>query len=311
MVRHKVIVNPVAGRGAAAHAIPTIEQLLEMYGLEYDLERTEHPWQAAEIAREAALRGYDVVVAAGGDGTSNEVLNGLMAAKQEGADCAMGVLCVGRGNDFAFGVNIPADLEAGVAALARGHRRTIDVGRVSKNGRSEGRYFGNGIGVGFDAVVGFEASKFARLGGFIGYLVGVFKALMLYDQAPTVSIEYDGKEIVQPALMVSVMNGRRMGGGFMMTPNSRPDDGQFDLCIADKVSRAGVLALIPHFIRGTQVDKKAITMGRSPTVTVRAVEGSLPAHADGETLCEEGESLAFEIVPQQIEVVVDEEGETE
>ena len=110
MTRYKLIVNPVAGRGAAAHAAPLIERALRDHQLEFDLVRTESPWHAAEMAQQAVADAFDVVVAVGGDGTANEVLNGLMQAKQAGeGSAAMGVLCVGRGNDFAFGVGIPRD----------------------------------------------------------------------------------------------------------------------------------------------------------------------------------------------------------
>jgi len=88
-------------------------------GLEFDLVRTARPLHAAELAAQAAADGYDVVVAAGGDGTANEVLNGLMQARTKGIkNVAMGVLCVGRGNDFAFGMNVPHDLATGCLILA-------------------------------------------------------------------------------------------------------------------------------------------------------------------------------------------------
>lgn len=213
--------------------------MLQSHGLDFDVVRTERPWHAAELAEQAALSGYDVVVAVGGDGTANEVLNGLMLAKQAGAegDVAMGVLSVGRGNDFAFGVGVPRDLAAGCRVLAQGHRRAIDVGRVVGGLYPQGRYFGNGVGIGFDAVIGFEALKMTRLHGFVSYIVAALKTIFLYFQAPLVRIEYDGQTITQPSLMVSIMNGRRLGGGFMMAPQAKLDDGLFDLCIADQVSR--------------------------------------------------------------------------
>ena len=108
MERYKIIVNPVSGRGAGERAIPAIEQALNSYGLDYDLVRTERPWHAAELAEEAAAGGYTVVVAVGGDGTANEVLNGLMRARAAlgASGVAMGMLTVGRGNDFAFGMGV-------------------------------------------------------------------------------------------------------------------------------------------------------------------------------------------------------------
>ena len=309
MTTYKIIVNPVAGRGTGERAIPQIEGVLSEHGLDFDLVRTEAPWHAADLAQEAVAAGYDGVVAVGGDGTANEVLNGLMRAKQAGAGtCPMGILCVGRGNDFAYGMGVPTDLEAGCQALAQGHRRTMDVGRVVGGLYPEGRYFGNGVGIGFDAVVGFEAVKMTRLHGFPSYLVAVLKTIFLYYQAPLVTIEYDGQTaenlaIKQYSLMISIMNGRQMGGGFMMAPQGQPDDGLFDLCIARQVSRARIFGLIPHFLRGTQATQEPIQTGRTRRVVVTAVEGVLPAHADGETLCTDGRRLELELLPRQIEII--------
>jgi len=215
----------------------------------------------------------------------------------------MGILCVGRGNDFAYGMGIPTDLEAGCRALAQGHRRPIDVGRVVGGLYPQGRYFGNGIGIGFDAVVGFEAVKMTRLHGCPSYLVAVLKTVFLYYKAPLVAIEYDGQIITQPALMVSIMNGQRLGGGFVMAPDAEPDDGLFDLCIAHEVSRARMFSLIPHFLRGTQATQEPITTGQAAHISITAVEGSLPAQTDGEILCIDGQHLEIELLARQIEVL--------
>jgi len=314
MSKYKIIVNPISGRGTGERSIPQIERILSGYGLDFDLVRTERPWHAAELAREAATAGYDGVIAASGDGTANEVLNGLMWAKtltsnsspcegEGGRGCAMGILCVGRGNDFAYGMGIPTSLEAGCQVLAQGYRRVVDVGRVVGGLYPEGRYFGNGIGIGFDAVVGFEAVKMTHLSGFLSYIVAVLKTVFLYYKAPLVALEYDGQTTTLPALMVSVMNGRRMGGGFMMAPEGKPDDGLLDLCIARQVSRARIFALVPHFMRGTQATQEPIQTGRTRRIVATAIEGVLPAHADGETLCTDGKRLEIELLPGQIEFI--------
>ena len=304
MTKHKLIVNPTSNRGDAERAIPQIESLLRGHGLEYDLVRTERPWQAADLAQEAVAAGYETIVAVGGDGTANEVINGLMRAKEAGlGSSTMGVLSVGRGNDFAYGMGIPLDVEGGCRALAEGYQRMIDVGRVAGGLYPEGRFFGNGVGIGFDAVVGFEALKMTWLHGFPSYLVAVLKTVFLYYKAPLTTIEYDDQSITQPSLMVSVMNGQRMGGGFMMAPEGQVDDGLFDLCIAREVSRAGIFGLIPHFMRGTQATQEPIRTGRAQRIAVTAMEGVLPAHADGETLCTDGQRLELELLPRQLAVI--------
>jgi len=304
-MNYKIIVNPISGRGEGEQSIPHIEQLLQGHGLTYDLVRTERPWHAADLAQQAATSGYGVVVAAGGDGTANEVLNGLMRAKAAGVEHlpAMGILAVGRGNDFAFSMGAPENLEEGCRLLAEGRTHKVDVGRVAGGLYPQGRYFGNGAGIGFDAVVGFEALKLTWLHGFPSYIVAALKTIFLYFRAPVVRIEYDGQTLTRACLMVSVMNGRRLGGGFMMAPEGRTDDGLFDVCIAAQVSRARVFALLPRFMKGTQAGHPAIQFVRARNLTVTAVEGVLPAHTDGETLCTDGKQLVLELLPQQIEFV--------
>jgi YegS/Rv2252/BmrU family lipid kinase len=304
MKKYKIIANPTAGKGTGERAIPQIKRLLTQHGLDFDIVRTKRPWHAAELAREAVIAECDVIIAVGGDGTASEVINGLMEAKQAGRHSpAMGVLGVGRGNDFTHGVNIPYDLEHACQVLVEDHRRMIDVGRVAGGLYPQGRYFGNCVGVGFDAIGTIEAAKLPRLGGFLGYFVAVLKTIFLYYKAPLTTIEYDGQTLTQPSLLISIMNGRRLGGGFMMAPDAEPDDGLFDLCIAGQVSRARMFSLIPYFLRGTQATQEPITTGRAARISVTAVEGSLPAQTDGEILCIDGQHLVIELLPRQIEVI--------
>jgi len=256
------------------------------------------------ILNPAAARGsFDVVVAAGGDGTGNEVLNGLLSAGGSGAMPALGFLCVGRGNDFAFGAGAPAALEEGCAVLARGERRMMDVGLLNSPQISGDRYFGNGIGVGFDTIVTLEAGKMKRFHGFLGYVLGALKTMFLYYRAPRVAISFDGAILEQKSLQISVMNGRRMGGAFYMTPGARNDDGQLDLCIAGEPRRLVMLGIILKYLRGTQSSSRHISMGRASRVEIRALEGELALHADGEVLGTGIRELAVECLPRRVQVV--------
>lgn len=311
MPRYKIIVNPTSGRGQGEQSYPIIDAELRKLGLEYDMCRTESPGHAIQLAQEAVRDGFDVVVAAGGDGTLNEVLNGLMKGEiGEDQRPALGVIPIGRGNDFCFGADIPNDIKAVCRLLAGGECRPIDVGFVKGGDYPNGRYFGNGVGIGFDAVVGFEALKLKKLGGFPSYIVAAIKTIMLYYQAPMVKVEMNGKSHTQPALMVSIMNGRRLGGGFMMAPDGIMDDGLFDLVIAGQVSRPGILALLPRFMMGTQAGHPAITTDRMDSIKVTAIDGALPAHADGETLSTAGQVLEIRILPKALQVIgTDQKGE--
>jgi len=303
-MKYLVIVNPISGRGYAEKVIPEIKTELKKHGLGFDLISTERPWHAVEIAQKAAEEGFDVIVTASGDGTANEVVNGLMRARANGVDnCALALLPVGTGNDMAYGLGVRGTLEENVALLSQNKRKKIDVGFVKGGDYPEGRFFANGVGVGFDAAVGFVAVKIRWARGLLAYLIAVIQTVFIYFKAPTVEISFKDTKITQPSLMISIMNGQRMGGGFYMAPKGDPGDGCFDLCIVSNPSRPRIFGLVPHFLNGTQASQPEITTGRANKITVRAVEGILPAHCDGETLCEEGDQLSVELIPSALEFI--------
>lgn len=302
-----VIVNPTSGRGYAEQVIPEIEAGMQSHGLDYDLIRTERPWHAAEIAEKAVKDGYDVIVTASGDGTANEAINGMMRARAAGFNkSAFSLLPVGTGNDLAYGLGMRGTLEESLATLAQNHRKRIDIGLVKGGDYPEGRYFANGVGIGFDAAVGFVAVKIRWARGLLAYLIAVIQTVFIYYKSPTVEITYNDVSYSQPSLMVSIMNGQRMGGGFYMAPQGDPGDGHFDLCIASEASRPRIFGLIPHFLKGTQATQPEITTGRTDKINIKAVKGILPAHCDGETLCESGQELSAEIITAAIEIITSE-----
>lgn len=299
-----VILNPISGRGYAEKAAPQIQTYLKNLGMDFEMARTERPWHAAELAEQAARDGYDLVAVASGDGAANEALNGLMRARATGFNhTAFSLLPVGTGNDFAYGMGMRQDLDVCCQALASGQRFKMDVGLVKGGDYPEGRYFGNGVGIGFDAAVGFEAVKIRWTRGLLAYLIAALRTVFIYYQAPTVRIVYDDQELTQASLMVSVMNGQRMGGGFFMAPRGRPGDGLFDLCIASSPGKLRIFELITYFMKGTQATQPEITTAQARKVTVTALQGSLPAHCDGETLCYAGHELTMEIIPQALEFI--------
>jgi len=302
--KYQFIVNPIAGRGAGRLALPDIDRLSKGMNLDYEIICTEYPRHAIELAQKAVVSGAEYVISVGGDGTSNEVLNGFMQAwNLDYRNTTMGILGVGRGNDFAFGFGIPAGLQTGFDILQKNQARFVDIGFIKGGDYPQGRYFGNGVGIGFDAVVGFEAAKLTHLHGFINYIVAALKTIFLYFHAPLLRIEYDNNVLNQPALMVSIMNGRRMGGGFMMAPSAQTDDGLFNLCIVGQLSRLGILKLIPSFMKGTQADHPQVKTEQATAIQVNAVEGVLPTHADGETICIAGKELVIEIIKKPIKII--------
>ncbi len=300
----RVIVNPAAGNGNGQIQTDRVRSLLRANGLDFDLVHTRGPGHAIELACEASLKGYKAVVAVGGDGTANEVLNGLMQAKVSGGDALLGMVSVGTGNDFAYAAGIPQGVETACQCLASGHRRWIDVARVTGGDWPQGRYAGNGIGVGFDVTATIEVHKIKRITGTAAFLLAALKTLLLYYKAPTITVQADGQTYRDRYLMISAMNGRRFGRGFYTAPEAQPDDGLFDLVLAQQASRITILLLIGRYMRGTHIAHPKISALRARRITIRA-DGGLNSHADGEIYMVNGKEIELEMLPRQIEVIYD------
>lgn len=301
-MKYYLIVNPISGRGHGERSIPEIEAQFKAANLDYEIRRTEYSGHAMELARQA--NGFDVIIAAGGDGTVNEVLNGILEADhQNGSQPAMAVIPVGRGNDFAYSMGIPASIPEACQCITANHRRKVDTGRVYGENFPNGRYFGNGVGVGFDAVVGFESLKMKLLTGFASYIVAALKTTLLYFDAPKLRLVTPEGEHNGRYLMVSIMNGIRMGGGFYMAPEGNPTDNHFDLCVVNQVKRRELLPLVNKFTKGSQKGDPAVTFLHTHQLEIHAVDGTIPAHADGETVCEKGSFIRIELIPQKLEMI--------
>ena len=294
----RLIVNPVAGRGHAAQVAVDARRALEGLGVPFDLIETTEPNQAIGLAEQASLEGCEPVVAVGGDGTVHEVLNGLVRAHVNGGPVGtLGVIPAGSGNDFEYMLRSPKALERLCRRLAECKTRLIDVGRV------DDRYFANCVGIGFDATVNIVSRRHHRLRGLPLYLVSALETIFIYYKAPLVTLRYDGNEVTQRMLLVAVGNGRRVGGGFLLTPDAEIDDGLFDLCFAREISRPQILALIPHVIRGTHVNKPPVRMARARKIVVTSEDG-LPSHVDGEIYTTDAHRIEIEVLPKRLRVVV-------
>jgi len=301
-----VILNPVAGKGKAAESLPELKRLMEAAGLTFDLRLTERPGHATEIAQGAGTEGYGIVVAAGGDGTVNEVVNGLMRARAAGSPVpTLNSFSVGRGNDFAYGADLPGTLEECVAVLAQGERRAMDVGIIKGGDYPEGKYFANGIGVGFDTIVGLEAAKLKHVHGFMAYVIGALRTFVIFPIPPRLRLDYDSASLEQTSTQVSIMNGKRMGGTFFMAPMAENHDGRFELCVAEGLNRREMIDLMVRYTKGTQAGHAKIKTMSASKVRITAPDGGLIVHADGETICIDGTSLEIECLASALTIVCD------
>lgn len=308
-LRYKVILNPVAGKGKAGQRAPEIEALLTARGIDHKVFLTKAVWHAAELARSAASEGFDFVVAAGGDGTVNEVINGLVLSAEAGERVpTLAVLSVGRGNDFSYGADIPADLAGCIEVLVSGKPRALDVGRVEGGLYPQGRFFGNGLGAGFDTIVGLEAAKMRHVHGATAYILGAVKTFITFPEAPEVAITLDGLDapaIRQRSTMISIMNGKRLGGTFFMAPRARNHDGLLNLCLTEGLTRRQMVSLAGLYVKGRQASHPLVKTAKAAHYRIEAPLGGLVVHADGETICTDGSFLDISCLPSCLTILHD------
>jgi len=284
-----VILNPAAGRGSAGEREPEIEEAFRRLGLAVEIFRTAGPGEATELACALCAQGAEVVVAAGGDGTVNEVAQALV-----GTDTVLGILPLGSGNDFARAMGIPAELRQAAEALARGRERRVDVGEAS------GRYYLNALGMGIDGQIAHDYRTHTFLRGEIGYLLAtVYEVLRFRPFA--VEVEAEGRRFAGELLAVAAMNGPWAGGGFCLAPQARPDDGLLDLALLGHYPRLVRLVVLPKTRDGSYLRLSRAQLLRTREVRVRA-ERPLFVHLDGELLSERVSDLEVKLLPQALRV---------
>lgn len=301
-LRTKVIVNPVAGAYSTRRKWRVISGLLKRIGLSFDFEYTEGVGHAIELARAAASDGYRCLVAVGGDGTVNEVANGILYSTNA-PSTALGVVSTGTGSDFARSAGIPRDYATACSALTSSRRLPIDVGVVEyqREGQTLQRFFVNAAGAGFDAAVVKETERFPKFfGGTIPYVAGLLRTLFSYKNKP-VEVRVGDEVESGRVLSVVVANGGYLGGGMHIVPEAELGDSLLDVAIIGDMGKLELLKELPKVYKGTHVNHPKFKMKKATRITVESTEPML-VYADGELL---GECPAsFWLMPAALSIVV-------
>jgi YegS/Rv2252/BmrU family lipid kinase len=292
--RFAVIVNPKAAGGKAIKKLPEISATASSVTPEYLLHITSSIEDARLRAREFADLGIERIVAVGGDGTFNEVANGIL---ESNARPALGIVPAGTGCDLPRTLGVPTGVAESLVFAMSADARPMDVG-LAKTSTGE-RYFLNVAGMGFDAKVANRAQQKKRLTGKKAYMVALAQELTDFGYIE-VRMEVNGKEIATKAVFVSVANAQFLAGGFHFAPMARIDDGLLDLAIIDDISLPGFVKAVPSVMRGKHLSNPHWS---HYTTTHVKVTSSTPAlvQVDGEIV---GTSPAeFSIAPKAIDVV--------
>lgn len=291
-----LIVNPVAGEGRAQRLRPWLLQRIRFAGPGARVVETRAPGHARELALHAADGGHDRVVAVGGDGTVQEVVNGLL---ESGSSLALGILAGGNGNDLARSLGLPHRGDQALATALGEETRRIDVARAIRGDGSTAsvRHFVAAGGIGFDAQVAAAMAGRRRpwQRGRMGYALSTLRELQRFHNRPvhlTLETPSGRREIDRRILFAAFANGRYYGGGMLICPDASLMDGLLDLCVVGDISRFEAVRQLPGLYRGRHVNHPAVQFERATAARLEGERGTL-VHLDGEP---------FGAVPLRIEI---------
>jgi YegS/Rv2252/BmrU family lipid kinase len=279
MTEYFLVVNKTAAGGRVAKIWEEeIRPLLDQHGLEYDFECTTHPQNAIEITQTRVNEGYRVICSVGGDGTANEVINGVMKADKPGI--YMG-FTVGTGNDIPVAFGIPeGDINAVVECLINGQDKTFDVGYCE----NAERYFGGSASMGFDAEVADRTNKGSKKrSGTRNYQIALLQTIVKYKSHHLIITVDDGSPFEEECILVAIGNGKRYGGGMHICPSAEILDGKFSITIIDPISRFTLLRIFPRVYDGKHVEHKKVRTFDGTRIHVESKDKSL-YQVDGEIL---------------------------
>jgi diacylglycerol kinase (ATP) len=293
----KVILNTHGGRLDPQAKIASIERGMAAAGAKYTLDLTEYANHACELAQQAALDGWPVVVAAGGDGTISEVVNGLMRAGDDKPAPTLGIIPLGSANDLADGLELPREVSAVCHRIMQGKTRPIDLGLVN------GHYFANNSAVGLEPVVTQEQEQMRQLlHGTPRYVVAALRCIRK-AKPWQVRMEWDQGAFEGPITLVSVGNGSRTGGAFYMTPQARLDDGLLDFVYAYGLSSWQILKLFPKTLTGKHIDHPLVKYQRTKFLSI-SIDPTSPLQADGEIISDNATDVNYQVIPNRLRVIV-------
>jgi diacylglycerol kinase (ATP) len=291
-----VIKNPRSGRGANNAKWTSIEADLRkaLAGHELRIEDTTCPGSAKDQAAEMAAAGCQIVIAAGGDGTVRDVMEGILHT-----DTALAILPLGTGNDFSRAIGAGPDIESAIQALRTNQVKRIDVGKWQQGGRSG--HFVNVAGCGFDAEVANRVNiGYRRLRGRTAYLAGIIQTLFSF-RATNLSLVVDDELIYGRAMLCAFANATSYGGGMQIAPTADLDDGLLDLIIVGELGKIEFLRSFPRLLKGTHLSHPKVSHRRFRHLEVLS-DPPVPILMDGELL--RPGPLLVDVVPAALDVVV-------
>jgi diacylglycerol kinase (ATP) len=281
-----VVMNPASAGGGTLRRWPATLRSLRSAGVTCQVHRTTAPGDATHAVRSALENGYRTIVAVGGDGTLNEVVNGFFdaAGTPIGGDAMLGLLPSGSGGDFRRAAGIPRRMEAAAGLIAGHSVRHIDAGRIEfDDGRLH--FFINiaDCGMGGEVVDRANRGRYKRAGAWgSAMFLGISLSTLLRYVARTARIEVDGTSLQRRVRSIAIANGTYFGGGMRIAPNATLDDGQFDVVVIGDTGRPRALTGIPSLYRGRHLNRSEVEVYRARTVRISCDGDPMLFDVDGE-----------------------------
>lgn len=307
----KIILNPYAGRWKAIKQKPQVENALRSAGVDFRLDITERPRHAIELAQRSVFEGYNPIVAVGGDGTSNEVINGILSAQPKDlkkSGISYGIIPLGSVNDLAVNLQLPTDLNHAAQIIASGKTRMLDLGMVIDNSDDQKKihYFDNNSAVGLEPSITLIQERISLLKGDIRYITAALIGILQKPQW-TMTLEWEDGIYDGPISLVTIGNTRLTGGVFYMTPHADPFDGKLTFVHGYLPTRTQILKIFPKTMtadKDSYVKHPAIHQIHTRWLRIKSHQHT-PLHVDGEIQSKTAVNLEYRALPAHLPIILD------
>ncbi|MGE4413615.1 MAG: diacylglycerol kinase family protein [Candidatus Caldatribacteriota bacterium] len=299
-MKAELIINHTAGGGKPQKIISEIISYFDTMNLKYHLSWTPSPGGATTLAQQAAEQGADLIISVGGDGTINEIINGIIPTQNQPA---LGIIPAGWANDFIKSTSIPKDIFQACQIIPKQKTKMIDIGLIN-----EQMYFANVCGIGFDAEIAARANQmkinhpdWKTLSAYV-YVFATIQKLLSPLSSFQAKITIDRQVLEGEMLFIAIANGRVEGGKFNITPDAEIDDGLLDICVVGKMNRFRSLYLLPKAIKGTHREVAEVSFFKGKEIMVEA-DREVTAQVAGEIIPAQN-NYHIKILPKKLNLIV-------
>lgn len=299
-----VVINPNSANKDTGKKLNYIKECLAVLG-SFEFVLTEDKNHATKLTKDALNEGFDRIIAVGGDGTFNEVVNGFFqGGYQINEDAVLGFISRGTGSDLVRTLKLPKDIRSSISIIKGNRIKEIDLGKATYtvNNKTETRFFINIANVGIGSEVAYKVNNSSKvLGGFLSFLNATITTVVNYKNKETEIVFDDNLKLSQITNNIIIGNGKFFGGGMKVLPDADLQDGFFDVMTIGDISKLGFFQNIPKIYNGTHVSDPNVTIKKAKKITITAKE-TLRVEFDGEA--EGFTPVTFEIVPKSLSIIV-------